>query len=929
MTLYFNFRNTANNKIYSCAIMHGTPITLVKTPSSPVRITHEADENVLSPVRTSTATIEVLTPNKKEFFFEMNATEPLDFPVLIQEHPTTEEGRRSVLWYGFLTPNRFDNDYTSAKDVVTFECRCGLSVLSDLPYISEEKKSLLMSQVLLKVFGRLQTHGGGYKVLHVQKTFNIKSPSKTQDFTTLRISEKNFFDKKEYDEQPDNEVAWTCKEVLEEICKWLNLSAVARGREIYLFDCEALKGGQNEFYTYSLEQFPEREPAYTLERLNIIESVEIRNELFGGSDNSISLDPVANSVKTKDNFYKVTALFEDAFDEGKLRDVTAPMGKFYPLYYQGGRNYETPNGSIINFALYGLYWNYPDERTGHATTGYYGTLHDARILGSKFGAGIRIKKATWFKFFDTTGASLYRYDLVGSVDGVVEYDKSVTPGDALPQTSLSVFTFPFRKSEVFDYYPGIKQPAPDARAIEQIGACIVREYSKKLDTDLDEYIKKANPNYNSFSGYYERYQPKADIYANSFNNLTPFLDFDEKILLVVGYLSQALKSPEDYRRFPCLSIKRNIPEELFIQNPYRYFRISGEFAMNNKPYDITFNDKGSDQSKNEEDKKDIGVEKIEREDLFIRARLEVGGLYWNGVYWDHQESDFKIYYGKQEGTKCEDIPYTWHALSGSGRVWGQGLKEEGYYIPMPPEPQGDKCEFIIYLPDGKFREGYKYKVSPEKQGELGNEIELTLAKAIGGSPWCYWLKNLKFELVDANPNYLEDTKSDTEYAYNASSSSTLKGESREFKICTDDGSVPNYSSVTYLGENRAEAVDKVFDFTTQTEIRQEELYIHKYLQQYRTPSVRLKLELRLNSINPFAVFSSVLHPGASFMPMGGEIDLERSTARIELRDIKGFSELLYNGNRYRVEKTDKARTETAPTTRTKALAEKGVLKLKT
>lgn len=244
MTLYGSFKSQDNKFRYELNIINSgeQKVIPVRMSANPFTLTYETPDNLLSPVRTSTAVVEVLANKANDFLFDFVPSEPNETAVFLRK---SVGGEKLLTWFGFVAPNRYDNDYSSSSDVISFECRCPLSVLEDLPYISEQKETLYISQILYKVFNRVNAKGR-IKNFYVHKTFTLAN-DEAKGFADLRISERNFFDKKEDENQPDSEVAWNCKEVLEEVCKWLNLTAIIVGDNIYLFDVEELQSNTIAF----------------------------------------------------------------------------------------------------------------------------------------------------------------------------------------------------------------------------------------------------------------------------------------------------------------------------------------------------------------------------------------------------------------------------------------------------------------------------------------------------------------------------------------------------------------------------------------------------------------------------------------------------------------------------------------------------------
>jgi len=48
-------------------------------------------------------------------------------------------------------------------------------------------------------------------------------------------------------------VAWTCQEVLEEICRYLGLTAIADKDSVYFVDYDAIKAGINTYWRYTVD----------------------------------------------------------------------------------------------------------------------------------------------------------------------------------------------------------------------------------------------------------------------------------------------------------------------------------------------------------------------------------------------------------------------------------------------------------------------------------------------------------------------------------------------------------------------------------------------------------------------------------------------------------------------------------------------------
>ena len=123
MTLYGNFKSLDNKFRYELNIINSgeQKVIPVRMSANPFTLTYETPDNLLSPVRTSTAVVEVLANKANDFLFDFVPSEPTETAVFLRKSVGSE---KLLTWFGFVTPNRYDNDYSSSSDVISFECRC-------------------------------------------------------------------------------------------------------------------------------------------------------------------------------------------------------------------------------------------------------------------------------------------------------------------------------------------------------------------------------------------------------------------------------------------------------------------------------------------------------------------------------------------------------------------------------------------------------------------------------------------------------------------------------------------------------------------------------------------------------------------------------------------------------------------------------------
>ena len=101
----------------------------------------------------------------------------------------------------------------------------------------------------------------------------------------------------------------TCQDVLEEICQYLGLTAIADGNSVYFLDYDAIKQGITTYYRYTVGN--------TSQVTNVNVSY---NKLITASDYSengatLSLDKVYNKVSVEDDFYTFDNILPDFYKE--------------------------------------------------------------------------------------------------------------------------------------------------------------------------------------------------------------------------------------------------------------------------------------------------------------------------------------------------------------------------------------------------------------------------------------------------------------------------------------------------------------------------------------------------------------------------------------------------------------------------------------
>lgn len=315
-----------NNKVYKVTIStnSGNQTKSVTLGGSPFVTEMDSDDKTIySPVKYQTATVTIITP---DYNFDIYSPKAQGTKVVL----TDESG--AVVWTGYTTPNLYDMGFVEEREEVEIECIDALSTLQYIKYSSERKDIVSFLYIIRK----LLQNCNAYKNFYISNNIQLQKNGSETILDKLFISEENFFDKKE-DNEVDDDVAWTMQEVLEEICQYLGLTAVADGDSVYFLDYDAIKHGRNTYYKYSVDG----SAAPTLETISF--SKTIKAEDYSESGATLSLDNVYNKVSVKADLYTFDSVIPDLFSN--LENIT----KDYDA------NIATPQQTGFDSGMYGTF----------------------------------------------------------------------------------------------------------------------------------------------------------------------------------------------------------------------------------------------------------------------------------------------------------------------------------------------------------------------------------------------------------------------------------------------------------------------------------------------------------------------------------------------------------------------------------------------
>lgn len=218
----------------------------------------DGDNDIIyNPVKYQKATVVVVTDDYISDFF---ATTPKAVKVELRRVTNSNTyvpggtTGSSLMWSGFVSPNMYNQPFEASYQEMEVECIDKLSMLkyykyepygnSYIPNVNSAKGVITFTNIIQRIS---YLTGLTFKI---SSSTNLTTTLTSNPLVSqLYISEENFFEKKDDDNQTDKDVAWTYAEVLEELMRFLNLSAVQYQGNIYCIDYDARKSNSDGWWT--------------------------------------------------------------------------------------------------------------------------------------------------------------------------------------------------------------------------------------------------------------------------------------------------------------------------------------------------------------------------------------------------------------------------------------------------------------------------------------------------------------------------------------------------------------------------------------------------------------------------------------------------------------------------------------------------------
>lgn len=262
----------------------GQVTELTGSGEAPFSIEIADDDFLYVPVRFSTATIRVVGT---DYLQSLYSTGYRQYRVIFKRSGI-------VMWCGFIKPELYTQDYSGTIFELEIECISAMSVLEYIDYKTKneaEKGFVTLWELLTRCVSESRGSYSNVYIPHVYAKDKSNYTAWANVLQDMTISEQNFFD--------EEDKPMKLKEVLEEICKFLNWTCVDWRGGLYFVDVDHA----GDYYKYALDF-----SAYTTVRGS---TVNVQKVTFSGDNHTLDILGGYNKVTVKDSNYPVGNLLPD------------------------------------------------------------------------------------------------------------------------------------------------------------------------------------------------------------------------------------------------------------------------------------------------------------------------------------------------------------------------------------------------------------------------------------------------------------------------------------------------------------------------------------------------------------------------------------------------------------------------------------------
>lgn len=754
--------------------------------------------------------------------------------VLVKLINTTDSNK--VEWTGYVTPSMYSQDFNQPLEEIQLDCIDGIAVLKDIPFEEEGDTITTFGKIIFNCLKKAKCYTNFYITDNVQMNSSTGTESIIEK---LRISQTNFFEAKDDITQTNDDVAFYCYDVLFEILQFLGYTLIVEGDEVFIIDLDAIKAGNNKYFRYSLSG--SSLPSPTTVTMNYSNFVTEGSYSTNGS--SVEMTEVYNKVTVKDEFNSFDSLFPTFGDENTETNITAPQANLSSSFVDWGNK-----GFIFGDHLAADPKNYVNQNMAIAIDR---DLHNNIWIN-------------FYKFYDSPVFNFIRYKRDSS-------RAKADLGATIKYTDMLTYNGAF-------YYKWYKGGYNTDNAISKLRNWVItQKFEYPYNGTTEQKVKRWMEIFDAFK----------DLNNFQLTNVIALLNYGSYRFGPGDEVHYNDQTENDVtKNYPYVTLK-DYQSSIFGGEGH-FLRITGKVCIHdvgNTPHKLNNGDKNGDL-KREGDRKYI-------KEGYLWGKLKWGNQYWTGSTWTTTETWFKMYYFNDgditykdsvEVKHYYDKDYEFKAVEYTMPNIGDGI-----IIPCPVEGnlQG-KAEFSITTRDmwGKSRHNNWHPKGTK-----------------GDNHYCRYLSSVVLIsdlqiTAEVYEGLIGDAEfdSDTVYTNVIENGSVDKMEEITFKVCTDDGKKPSFSSVDYLDTtgnskyvttfyNKALYNKEKGSYGTDGEdgkLRQEEHYIFKLATQYEDPKLVLNCNLKNDGHKLYGTYTNKTLSGKTFVAVEREIDFKMNRCSLKL-----------------------------------------------
>lgn len=346
--------------------------------ATPFTIDIDSEEFLYTPTRFSTAKLQIVGSDYLQTLF---STEYRQYRVTLKKDGV-------ITWCGFVKPELYTQDYTSETFMLEIECISAMSVLEFIDYTIEGDSKAFVS--LWRLLQRcISAAAGQYTSVYIPRVYaSSKAAYSTAEnvIAEMTLSEQNFFDE---DDKP-----MKLKEVLEEVCKFLNWTCVDWKGILYFVDVDYA----GTYYKYNAMMTSKVDAQ--------INELSVQDVGFAGKNHSLDVLPGYNKVTVKCSNYAVEDLIPDLFDSSFL----TPLIKESPFYRKvDGDKFSYFVKFYTNERFNNIFSNRDSLEQFHVDLGSLGSNADSAVIND---IGSLIAKQSKYKWADGEPSTLSFEDVL-------------------------------------------------------------------------------------------------------------------------------------------------------------------------------------------------------------------------------------------------------------------------------------------------------------------------------------------------------------------------------------------------------------------------------------------------------------------------------------------------------------------------------------